>query len=95
MVRLDNTGNNQFVHYIGSHTLSYAKPDEGDPQKRTMEGKDILTARARLLNKQRMNKFAPDAEDHLHEESIQDFNIHNPRVANKPQRSNLMFPNSF
>lgn len=95
MVRLDETQNSPFISYIGSHTLQYAKREEGDPQKRSMEGKDILTARARILNAQRKTKFAPDHEKSLHAESVQDYKIHNSSVSQGPIKSGRMFAGTF
>lgn len=95
MVRLDETRSSQFIGYIGPHTLQYAKKDEGDPQKKSMGGTDILTARARILNAQRKTKFAPDYEKNLHAESVQDYKIHNSSLSQGPIKTGKMFAGSF
>jgi hypothetical protein len=63
MPRLENTGNTDFLRYLGPPHLQPKKVDwQGDPQKRLLSGAQILSPRARQLNHIAMNRLDPEAQ---------------------------------
>lgn len=82
MVRFENTGNTQFVRYLGDYRLKQKFKDwQGDSTKRMPGGKQILSPRARLLHRANRKRFDPEAESKVTEPGIHKININNPAVA--------------
>lgn len=53
MPRLEDTGNTDFVRYLGPHTLTpQMDTSQGDPLVRTPCGKKIISQRGRLINRE-------------------------------------------
>jgi len=82
MVRFENTGNTQFVRYLGDYRLKQKFKDwQGDPVKRLPGGKQILSPRARLLHRANRTRFDPLAESKVTEPGIHMEKINNPALA--------------
>jgi len=92
MPRLEDTGNTDFVRYLGSPSLE-PKMDksQGDSKVRTPMGKKIISQRGRLINRELGNRLDPPEESSVeppasYQKSLNDKGLHRP-----PQRQTSMW----
>jgi len=92
MPRLEDTGNTDFVRYLGSRSLEpKLDKSQGDPKVRTPCGKKIISQRGRLINRELASRFDPPEESTVepparYQVSLNDKGLHRP-----PQRQPSMW----
>ena len=95
MPRLEDTGNTEFVRYLGDAKLGPVWEDyEGDTKKRFPSGKKILSNRGRIINKIRKGGLLALPDNKVSEPGSYNPNIRDRTLSHPHLRRSSMWARS-